>query len=147
MRLLTFRRFRRNEAGASAIEFALLAVPFLLLILGIFEFGRAFWAREVIQSVANKGARCMGVLHPNCAPGGSYSASATRNYIRNEASAMLVGLQDGDIELNNEASCSGLPGFSEVRVTYRFNTVVPLLDDVLSGGAPMEATACFPNQS
>lgn len=141
------RTFLKSEGGASAIEFALLLLPFLMLLFGIIEFGRAFWAREVLESVANKGARCMGVLHPSCASGGSYSAGATKLYIRNEAQGLMVSLPDSAITLNNAATCSGVPGFSEVRLTYQFETVVPLLVDVLSGGAPLEATACFPNQS
>jgi len=141
------RRFLSNEAGASAIEFALLALPFVLLLFGIIEFGRAFWAREVLQSVANKGARCMGVLHPSCASGSSFNEGSTKAYIRNEAGAMLVSLPDSAIDLNNAATCAGVSGFSEVRLTYQFQTVVPLLDDYLGGGAPFVATACFPNQS
>ena len=34
-----FVRLRRNENGATAIEFAMLAAPFLLLLIGVFESG------------------------------------------------------------------------------------------------------------
>lgn len=43
------KKFSRNEAGVSAVEFALILVPLLLLIFGIIEFGRAFQIRNEIE--------------------------------------------------------------------------------------------------
>jgi Flp pilus assembly protein TadG len=43
---MSTRRFWRHEEGATAVEFAIVAVPFLMIVLGTFEFGRAFNARN-----------------------------------------------------------------------------------------------------
>lgn len=36
------RRLFRSQSGATAVEFALVCLPLLLLVFGIIEFGRAF---------------------------------------------------------------------------------------------------------
>jgi len=48
---------RRNERGAEAVEFALIAIPFLLLILGIIQYGFYFWTAETTNSSARETAR------------------------------------------------------------------------------------------
>ncbi len=53
----TFVRRLRDEAGAAAVEFALV-LPVLVLILGgIVEFGRAWNVRQVLTDAAREGAR------------------------------------------------------------------------------------------
>ena len=39
-------RFRKDETGATALEFALLAVPLVMLTFGIVEFGRALFLQQ-----------------------------------------------------------------------------------------------------
>src|SRR3954447_21671996 len=47
----------RHERGAELIEFALILPLFLVLIMGIFDFGLAFQRYEVITNAAREGAR------------------------------------------------------------------------------------------
>lgn len=54
---MTSRFRRRNERGAEAVEFALIAVPFLLVILGIIQYGFYFWTAETTNSSAREAAR------------------------------------------------------------------------------------------
>jgi len=54
---MTSRFRRRNERGAEAVEFALIAVPFLLVILGIIQYGFYFWTAETTNSSARESAR------------------------------------------------------------------------------------------
>jgi len=42
-------RFRADRAGATALEFALVAGPFILLLLGSLEFGRVLWSQHSLQ--------------------------------------------------------------------------------------------------
>jgi Flp pilus assembly protein TadG len=48
---------RRGEDGAEAVEFALIAVPFMLLLLGIIQYGFYFWTAETTNSAARETAR------------------------------------------------------------------------------------------
>jgi Flp pilus assembly pilin Flp len=51
------RSFFQNEEGAAMVEFAIVSVIFLLLLLGIGEFGRAAWIKNSITAGARDGAR------------------------------------------------------------------------------------------
>ena len=51
------RRFLRHAGGASAVEFALILLPFLALTFGIMETALAFFADQTLQTMAADGAR------------------------------------------------------------------------------------------
>ncbi|WP_027998858.1 TadE/TadG family type IV pilus assembly protein [Sinorhizobium arboris] len=51
------QRLWRSEAGATAVEFALVCLPLLLLILGVIEFGRVFYVRNDLSHAADIAAR------------------------------------------------------------------------------------------
>ena len=51
------RRLRRNERGIAAVEFALTAPLFLLLLMGIFDFCWQMYAQQVLQGAVAKAGR------------------------------------------------------------------------------------------
>jgi Flp pilus assembly protein TadG len=144
MRML--RSFLGDSRGANAIEFALLAGPFLLLMLGTIEFGRAFWSRHVIQEVSIAGARCMAVPQPECMADRKYDQAASLQFIMASANVKGVALKQQDVTLSRDATCFGSSGFSSVTISYRFTTALPDFLTALASGAEMDATSCFPTQ-
>ena len=81
------RQVARHDGGASALEFALLAVPLLLMIVGTIEYGRALWTQQAMQSLAIATARCIGVSQSECTSSGSYSSTKTNTYLIAEAAS------------------------------------------------------------
>ena len=69
---------RRNERGAEAVEFALIAIPMLLLILGIIQYGFYFWTAETTNSSARETARRVVV-------GDCWTTSQMTTYAENHA--------------------------------------------------------------
>lgn len=51
------RRLGRNEDGAALTEFALMAPLFLLLLMGIFDYGWQMYAQQVLRGAVSKAAR------------------------------------------------------------------------------------------
>jgi len=50
------RRFKRSQEGATAVEFGMLALPFLFLMFAILEIAMVFWSTQVLETaVANAG--------------------------------------------------------------------------------------------
>jgi Flp pilus assembly protein TadG len=142
------RRFGRARGGAAAVEFAAVLGPLLLLIFGVFEFGRLLWTREALQETATAGARCMGLTASTCASGGSFNAASTQTFIEGLATNWGVTLTPAEIALSSNATCAGVTspnGFSTVTLTYTFQSVVPNFVTALSGGTTLTTTACFPN--
>jgi Flp pilus assembly pilin Flp len=51
------RRLNANENGAAVMEFAIVAPVFLLLIIGLFDFGHQLYATSVLQGTLQTSAR------------------------------------------------------------------------------------------
>ena len=149
MKLFVLRTSGRAQHGAILVEFALVAPIFLMLLFGIIELGRALWTQHALHQTAIAGARCMALPQSACASAVSYiyDATKTMTYIQQVANQWGLLLSHSDIIQNNAANCGGLSGFSEVSVAIIFRSVVPQLLKLPSGGLPLTATACFPNNS
>ena len=71
---MTLGRFCRDVQGASAVEFAILAVPFFMMLFGIIEGGRLLWTQVGLQHAVETAARCASLEtadNPNPCPGSS----------------------------------------------------------------------------
>ena len=148
-----FIQLRRARKAVAALEFALLATPLLLLVLGILEFGRLMWFREALQMTANEGARCMGVVATSCATSSAYDASKATTYIENVANNWGITLVGANVTLarpSNNANCKPTyltsTAMSEVTITYTFQTAIPQIFHMLVGKS-LTSHACFPNSS
>ena len=140
----------RSDAGASLIEFALLAPVVMLLLIGIVEFGRLLATNQAVAAASREATR-YGIA-TGIGPNG------TQRYVdcagireAGKRSASIVDLTDGDIEVTYDrgpgtseiASCpaggSVVPATivsgDRVRVTVRwtFRTSLPILKSALDG--------------
>jgi Flp pilus assembly protein TadG len=51
------RSYREQRRGAAAVEFAVVAPVFILLVLGMLEYGRMIMVQQVITNASREGAR------------------------------------------------------------------------------------------
>lgn len=62
------RATNRREQGASAVEFALILTPLLLIVFGLVQYGMYFWAKQGASAAARDAAREAAVGKPaDCA--------------------------------------------------------------------------------
>lgn len=54
---LSFKRFRRDEKGATAIEFGFIALPFIALMFAIIETAMVFFAGQTMETAVSNSAR------------------------------------------------------------------------------------------
>ncbi|TDN86656.1 TadE-like protein [Stakelama pacifica] len=129
------KRLFRSMRAATAVEFALLAPLFFLMLFGIIEMSRVLWAQETIEEVAFATARCMSVSD-QCA-----SEAQQRQFALARASHSGIGLTGADVVLLPNADCNGVPA-NAVRLTTSFASPVR----GLVPGIPqkLQAEACFP---
>ena len=117
----------RDRRGATAVEFALILPPFLLLLLGVVEFGRALWTQSALHFAVEEAARCAGVDATNCA-----TASQVQNFA--VARAAGVGLTNAVFSLTTPA-CG-----KQVSATYAF----PFVLANMFPNVTLTARSCFP---
>lgn len=57
MRIVSWRRLRKNHDGQSTVEFALVAPLVFLLFFGILDFGRVFYTQMTLQHALREAGR------------------------------------------------------------------------------------------
>jgi Flp pilus assembly protein TadG len=143
------RESRSSERGATLLETALILPLLLLVMVGIFEFGRAYQTWQVLTNAAREGAR-VAVL-----PGVTDAAveSQVDNYL---ASGRISNPADATVSIDRGVPISiGVANAtaSAVTVSYPFEFVVlqPVARLVVNGSSVgsalmMAATATMRNE-
>jgi Flp pilus assembly protein TadG len=119
----------RDERGATALEFAILAPVFFLLIFGIIAFGMLFWTQVGLQHGAEMAARCASINTTLCPNG---NPSVITNYAMQQAFGLSL---PASTFTHNTRACG-----NQVSATYTF--VFPGILNL--SPLTLTAQACFP---
>lgn len=85
--LVRARRMRRDESGAAAVEFALIAVPFFLILFAIIEVSLVFFANQILDNAVSDAARMIRT-------GQAQKAGFSETDFKNQVCSGLAGLFD-----------------------------------------------------
>ena len=148
------RTWKKKEEGSTAIEFAMLSMPFIYIMLGIMEISLMFATNSVLDGAVNDAARLIRtgqVQEYNGNPEDLFKDKLC------EKSSMLLDcsrFQYEVIEMDKFADFASYaatydddgnlesrgfhPGqvnsVNLIRVSYRYNLATPLIGDLLSNG-------------
>ncbi len=109
------RRFLSGSRGATAVEFALVALPFVILMLGLIEFGRALHIWNGLDNAADRAQRQ--IIIDAAATSTSLTASARATFLAGDANKLLVVLSEGT---------SGSTTYRTVDLSYTMTLLVPI---------------------
>lgn len=110
------RPCRRNRQGAAAVEFAIVAPVFFMMVFGMIEFGRAIMVQQVLTNASREGAR-VGVLD---------SATPTRTQVISTVTTSLqaAGITGATITVTpTEPTSAGYGDPVTVAVSIPFSSV------------------------
>lgn len=125
------RLCRRNRRGAAAVEFAVIAPLFFVLVFGMIEFGRMIMVQQVITNASREGAR-MGVLDGSTT---TTVQSAVQTYLQGAA------VRGAQVTVNPDPPSSAAYGDPvTVSVSISFNQVSWLPSPMFLGGQALSAT-------
>lgn len=85
------RSLRRDQSGATIVEFALVAMPLCVLVMGGFDLGHQSYIRSVMQGALNDAARRAAVEDPAF----TASGATTEERVENTIKAQLAGITPG----------------------------------------------------
>ena len=102
----------RKERGQDLAEYALILPIFLLIIMGIFDMGRAVYYYSALQNSVREGAR-YGIIYPDDTTG-----------IENVVYQKAVGL---DIRNLNVITSYPTEDTIQVRATFQFPIITPII--------------------
>ncbi len=132
-------RFRSNQAGTAALEFAIISPAMIVLVFGAITAGVAFWTKNALQDTAQETARCAAIASSNCATAGSGCDSANPAICYAEQIAQQRGISQlsaSNVSVNSNASYAGA-SFTVVTINY---TVA-----MAGYSYTLSANASFPN--
>jgi Flp pilus assembly protein TadG len=117
---------RERRQGQGLVEFALILPVFVLLILVVFDLGRAVYAQHTIENAARAGARVAIVNQDQSA-------------VANAAMGAAVGLDAAVVGVDTsrlKTSCPPPTGMkigctTEVSVTYQFRPLTPIVGTIV----------------
>jgi Flp pilus assembly protein TadG len=121
-----------DRRGASAVEFAIVAPVFFLVVLGIIEFGRMVMVQQVITNAAREGAR-IAVLD---------SATTARVTTRVNDYLSAARLRGATVTVTpNPPTLAAFDQPVTVRVDVPFSAVSALSRPFMSAATRLNATA------
>ena len=71
-----------DRMGGAMIEFAMAMPVFVMLLFGIFEFGRMLWIQNALHYLVQQAARCATINVTLCGDGTSATQSQVLNHLR-----------------------------------------------------------------
>lgn len=127
------RKLCKDRAGQAMVEFALVVPIFLLLVIGVIEFGRAWNLQQTITDAAREGARRAVVFDP------TLTVAEVQTAVRAKIQAAGFDSTQATIVWQDcTAACTALADFNalnrgdvlnvQVRMPYRFIFLKPLMN-------------------
>jgi len=125
-RLSATGRLMRAQAGSMSVDFALVAAPLLLLILGTMEVGRTLWYQNALNYSVEEAARCATVDVNNC---------NTSDQIKSYAAARSGAGFSSATFSTSTAACGNL-----ITASYPISLGIPIANASIT----LTARSCYP---
>jgi Flp pilus assembly pilin Flp len=110
-------RFGADIRGATAVEFAFIASPLILMVLGIVDGGRMLWTQNSLQYAVEQAARyAVTSCTTTCA-----TAAQIQSYAASKAYGMTISASDF---ASNIVGCGALPG-TQVTASVPYTPLFP----------------------
>lgn len=107
----------RDRRGAVLLEFALILPLFLLLLVGVLEFARAFNIWQVVVDAAREGARITALP-----PGSQSSEDLVRARVDTLLTSNGLDLANRHVDVGGISGDPGTPAVVTVEYDYTFQT-------------------------
>ena len=138
---------RRNQGGQTLAEFALILPILLLVLMGLFDFGRAIVAYNTLAEAARNGAR---VSMVNQTPADICAVAAGRAVaIALPTTCAATPTADGiyvTASIGVGPSCMDFGCSQTVKATYQFRAITPIIGNFI-GPITLTASSSVPIES
>lgn len=116
---------RKNERGATLVEFAIGATVFLIAMFAVIEFGRLLWTHNALADAARRGAR-YAVIHK------ASDVAAVKNVVvygdpAGGSKPVVANLTTGNVQVEYPSFGVGAGSVSVKIDGYEFNFVIPII--------------------
>jgi Flp pilus assembly protein TadG len=121
---------RRDERGATLLEFAIGATVFLTAMFAVIEFGRALWTHNALSDAARRGAR-YAVNHP------ASDVAGVQNVVvygdpAGGSKPVVNDLTTSNVQVQYSNFGLGAGTVSVSITNYKFQFVIPIVGTTIS---------------
>jgi len=129
-RMVRSNRERRNERGATLLEFAIGATVFMTAMFAVIEFGRALWTHNALSDAARRGAR-YAVNHP------ASDVASVQNVVvygdpAGGSKAVVNNLTTSNVQVQYSSFGLGAGTVSVSITNYKFQFIIPIVGTTIS---------------
>ena len=116
-------RLWKSSSGAAAAEFAILLPTILLLVFGLYQFGKVFWIQDTLQFAAEETARWAMANQPGCTTGGLQSNF--NSHLTSLSSSSVTWVTPTQPTTTSSTTPSFTATYCKIKATYSA-TILPL---------------------
>lgn len=134
------RRAAEPKQGQTLVEFALILPIFVLVLVGIFDLGRAVYVFNTLNNAAREAVR-VAIVNQNCTAIGNEAESAAVSVGIDWNAALGCNAAANDVEIRflqpdytATAPCSATPRMGcivEVTVQYEYTAATPIVGNII----------------
>jgi Flp pilus assembly protein TadG len=132
------QHFLRNTRGGTAVEFAIVAPTFLMMIFLMLDGGRMLFTKQALNDLAIAGARCMALQATGCA-----NATAAQTWViaraRQRSQLVLT-----TVTIDAATSCNGQTNMAKARIDYTYKKGPLNLLPQSAVPSTLTSISCFP---
>lgn len=118
------KRSKFARRGQAVVEFALVLPLVLILVIGVFEFARAWNIQQVLTDAAREGAR-VAVVGSGAGESKAVIESKVNTVINNALS--VAAIDPADVVIEGAGEGRGNPVKVRIELPYRFSFLGPLM--------------------
>ncbi len=115
------RRLHRDRSGQALVEFALVVPLLLVLIVGVVDFSRAWYAHQVITNTAREALRSAVVDNP------AFTQEAMQEQIDKQLQLASLDPTRAQVYFDGWRSGAGNPATIELTYRFDFDILGPLM--------------------
>lgn len=122
----------QEARGQSMVEFALILPLFVLMLVGLFDAGRAVYAFNTIQNASREAVR-LGIVDQNEDAIDAEAVSAAVG-LGIDATDVVITIRQGDFATGGTGTCAASPDIGcvvEVTVNYTYTAATPLVGNLI----------------
>ncbi len=136
--------FRKDQIGATAVEFALVAPTFLMFVFLILDGGRMIFAKQSLNSLAAETARCAAIKAIGCTDPPGVQAQAQAWAVNRGLTHDNLKIDPSDVKIFNPTTCFSQSNMAKATISVAWKRGAMTLLPQSIAPATLTATACFP---
>jgi Flp pilus assembly protein TadG len=122
-----------SDRGQSLVEFALIVPIFVLVLLGLFDLGRAVYAYNTVQNASREAVR-VAIVDQNASVVEDKAVQAAVGLGIDPVSGVDLVIRQPDFATGGVGTCSADPDLgcvAEVTVRYQYSAATPIISNLL----------------